>query len=361
LTLTFDDAALSPLPSDFSLSSGSYKPTNYNTANDVFPSPAPAAPYGASLSVFNGANPNGAWSLYVANNKGDHPWDYGAVFVQGGWNLTITTSTQPPPVNPNDDPEFFVRRHYLDFLHRCDPDPAGLAFWVNEIISCGTDPKCFEIKRINVSAAFFLSIEFQETGYLVYRMYKSAYGEIPGTPVPLTLEEFVNDARNVGAGVVVGAPRWEQTLENNKNKFANEFAARSRFITAFPPGITSEQFVGALNSNAGGVLSQEESNKLLTELTSGAKTRADVLRSVAEDADLAQAEFNKAFVLMQFFGYLGRNPNDVPDANFSGYNFWLNKLNEFKGNFIDAEMVKAFLSSSEYRQSVPSGAGCWDY
>ena len=70
--------------------------------------------------------------------------------------------------NPIDDAQFFVRQHYLDFLNR-EPDASGLAFWADQIISCGADPQCIEIKRINVSAAFFLSIEFQETGYLVYR------------------------------------------------------------------------------------------------------------------------------------------------------------------------------------------------
>jgi hypothetical protein len=49
-------------------------------------------------------------------------------------------------------------------------------------------------------------------------------------------------------------------------------------------------------------------------------------------------------------GYLRRNPHDAPDGNFNGYNFWLNKLNAFDGDFVQAEMVKAFLSSSEYRQ-----------
>jgi hypothetical protein len=88
----------------------------------------------------------------------------------------------------------------------------------------------------------------------------------------------------------------------------------------------------------------------VSELTSGAKTRAQVLRSVAEDADLARNEFNKAFVLMQYFGYLRRNPNDAPDTSFVGYDFWLNKLNQFNGNFVAAEMVKAFISSGEYRQ-----------
>jgi hypothetical protein len=75
-----------------------------------------------------------------------------------------------------------------------------------------------------------------------------------------------------------------------------------------------------------------------------------VLRAVAEDGDLKTAEFNKAFVLMQYFGYLRRNPNDAPDVDFAGYNFWLNKLNQFGGNFVNAEMVKAFIISGEYRQ-----------
>jgi len=78
--------------------------------------------------------------------------------------------------------------------------------------------------------------------------------------------------------------------------------------------------------------------------------RASVLRSVAEDADLRTAEFNKAFVLMQYFGYLQRNPDEAPDTDFAGYNFWLNKLNQFNGNFVQAELVKAFITSAEYRQ-----------
>jgi N-acetylneuraminic acid mutarotase len=262
--------------------------------------------------------------------------------------------------NPIDDPQFFVRQHYLDFLNR-EPDQAGLAFWTNEITSCGTDQQCIEIKRINVSAAFFLSIEFQETGYLLYRMYKAAYGDMPGAPVPLTRQEFLPDTQQIGQGIVVGTPGWEQQLENNKYSFASEFVSRSRFTTAFPQGMTPEQFVDALNSNAGGVLSQGERDQLVSELASGAKTRAQVLRSVAEDTDLARNEFNKAFVLMQYFGYLRRNPSDAPDTNFAGYDFWLNKLNLFGGNFVNAEMVKAFITSIEYRNRIDSCLGCWDY
>jgi len=61
------------------------------------------------------------------------------------------------------------------------------------------------------------------------------------------------------------------------------------------------------------------------------------------------AEFNRAFVLMEYFGYLRRNPNEGQDTDFSGYDYWLNKLNAFNGNFVNAEMVKAFIASGEYR------------
>jgi len=88
----------------------------------------------------------------------------------------------------------------------------------------------------------------------------------------------------------------------------------------------------------------------VNDLTAGAKTRSQVLRAIAEHPNLVNSEFNRAFVLMQFFGYLRRNPNDLPDTDYTGYDFWLTKLNQFGGNFQNAEMVKAFLSSTEYRQ-----------
>jgi hypothetical protein len=84
--------------------------------------------------------------------------------------------------------------------------------------------------------------------------------------------------------------------------------------------------------------------------TTNINARAQVLRQVAEDPDLFNAEFNRAFVLAQYIGYLRRNPNDAPDSDYTGYDFWLGKLNQFNGDYIAAEMVKAFISSGEYRQ-----------
>ena len=136
----------------------------------------------------------------------------------------------------------------------------------------------------------------------------------------------------------------------NKRAYADRFAARPAFLERYPTTISSAQYVDALNINTGGALSQAERDVLVGRLNAGQINRAEALWQVAEDADLLRAESNRAFVLMQYVGYLRRNPDDPPNNNFDGYNFWLNKLNQFNGDFVAAEMVKAFLVSDEYRQ-----------
>jgi hypothetical protein len=279
--------------------------------------------------------------------------------------ITITDNENTNGVNPIDLANFFVRLHYVDFLNR-DPDASGLAFWSNQITECQQPGATCDaaVRRINVSAAFFLSIEFQETGYLVERLYKTAYGDALGTSnsgpthqlsVPIIrLNEFLPDTQEIGRGVVVGQTGWEQVLENNKVAFILQFVQRSRFTTAFPATLTPAQFVDQLFARAGVTPSVSERTSIINEF-GGAGTSANnaargrALRRVAENSTLNQAEKNKAFVLMQFFGYLRRNPNDPQDTDYTGYDFWLTKLNEFNGDFIRAEMVKAFLDSSEYR------------
>lgn len=266
--------------------------------------------------------------------------------TEAAFNATPTGNA----LNPLDTTEYFVRQQYVDFFGR-EPDESGLNFWVNNIESCGADQTCHEAKRNDTSAAFFLSIEFQQTGYLVYRMYRSAYGDMPGMPVPLRLAEFMPDSAEISNGVVVLKSGWETVLENNKQAFTAEFVQRSRFTTAFPLSMSLEDFVDRLNSNAGNPLSRSERDQLINS----GMARAQILRTIAEHPNLVNSESNRAFVVMQYFGYLRRNPDDPPEAtlDFQGYNFWLSKLNEFNGNFQDAEMVKAFLVSSEYRRRFP--------
>ena len=250
--------------------------------------------------------------------------------------------------NPIDSAQVFVRQHYRDFLNR-PSDAAGLAFWSNQITSCGTDPACIADRRMNVSAAFFLSIEFQQTGFFVYRLYQASYAQLPQH-----LNEFLLDTRTIGEGVVVNAPGWEQLLEANKVRFMEAFVARPQFSEAYPLDLTPDEFVNRLNLKAGGPLSANDIAAAVAEFAGAATSeaapaRARVLRRVAENETFSQRELNPAFVLMQYFGYLQRNPDEEPDNNLDGYNFWLHKLDEFGGDFRRAEMVKSFLLSGEYR------------
>jgi uncharacterized delta-60 repeat protein len=261
--------------------------------------------------------------------------------------------------NPIDLQGFLVFLHYSDFLGRA-PDADGFNFWKGTITQCGSNAGCIEVQRIAASASFFLSIEFKETGYLVERIYKTSFGDVTGNStfpsahqiqVPVVrLNEFVTDTTTIGQGVVVLQPGWEQALETNKQTFLNNFVQRTRFLLDYPTNMTAASFVDKLNLRAGNPLSPSERDQLVNDLSTSAKTRAQVLRAVAEHQNLINAEFNRAFVLMQYFGYLRRNPNDSPDGDYTGYDFWLTKLNQFNGNYIAAEMVKAFLSSVEYRK-----------
>ncbi len=267
--------------------------------------------------------------------------------------------TAAPAGNPIDKTDFFVRQHYADFLGRT-ADQQGLDFWTRQITDCGNDAVCIEVRRVNVSASFFLSIEFKETGYLVERTYKTAYGDTTGIStfqgthnisVPIVrFSEFLTDTGEIGKGVIVGQPGWPEALEANKVNYFNRFVQTSRFTSKYPSTIVPASFVHSLNVNAGSPLTAAEEAQLTVEHTTGGKSRAQVLRQIAEHPNLANAEINRAFVLMQYFGYLRRNANDTPDSDYSGYDFWLTKLIQFNGNYVSAEMVKAFLTSTEYRR-----------
>jgi Bacterial Ig domain/Calx-beta domain/WD40-like Beta Propeller Repeat/Domain of unknown function (DUF4214) len=272
-------------------------------------------------------------------------------------NSDETVNGVNPVTDPNFSSDFFVRQHYLDFFNR-EADPAGLGFWKNQIDEC-TDQACREIRRINVSAAFFLSGEFQQTGYLVYKAYQASFN----SGEQLALRDFLPDTQEIGRGVVIGQPGADQQLETNKQNFFLDFVQRSAFRapTAYPTTFSAAEFVDKLNSNtldplnpgAGPSLTQDQRDALVDQLTldpTSSALRAQVLRSVSENGVFTQRQFNKAFVLMQYLGYLRRNPNDAPDGNFDGYNFWLGKLNQFNGNFVSAEMVKAFILAGEYKQ-----------
>jgi thermitase len=266
-------------------------------------------------------------------------------------------------VNPVDDTHNFVRQQYLDFLNR-PPDKTGGDFWSHEVEQCGADPACVQFRRTNTSGAFFLSIEFRDTGYFVYRLHKAAFGNIAADkPVPVRYEDFMPDTQRIGEGVVVNSPGWEGRLAANRDAFVLDFVTRKtapngrNFADSFLPGLSAEMIVDRLFANAGVTPTNDERLALVNKLAANPDSpalRAEVLKAVAEHPALQQQEHNRAFVLMQYFGYLRRNPDDVgfdgkPDPNFVGYNGWLKKLDDNGGDFISAEMVRAFVESIEYR------------
>lgn len=239
-------------------------------------------------------------------------------------------------LNAIDTPDYFVRQHYLDFLGR-EPDESGFNFWSDQMQECGADVNCLERCRVNVSAAYFLSIEFQETGGLVDRLYRTSYGRPP------LYSEFMPDSAAIGRGMIVGRAGWQQQLATNKQEFLDGWVQQPSFISVYGT-LTSDAYVEQLIANTGVNYPASERDALVAGLTNGTLTRATVLRRIVENQNFVRAKFNEAFVMMQYFGYLRRDPDEV------GYQFWLRKLNEFNGNFEQAEMVKAFLISGEYRQ-----------
>jgi uncharacterized repeat protein (TIGR01451 family) len=270
--------------------------------------------------------------------------------------VTISDSAAPAP-NASDDADAFVRQHYRDFLHR-EADPAGLAFWTNQIASCGNDAGCRDIKRINVSAAFFLSIEFQQSGILVRSFYVAALDRPLTNNMPAFVE-FERDTQAVQRGVIVGQGNWQQTLNDNRDAFMKDFVLRAEFVGLYPTTDTPTQYVDKLYMHAAVTpATPAERQAAIDEfigtthpsLAEDAGARGRALLRVTQNAAFQQREMNRSFVQMEYFGYLRRNPNDAPDGNFAGYDFWVSKLNQFNGNFIQAEMVKAFIVSGEYRR-----------
>ena len=274
--------------------------------------------------------------------------------------LQILDNTPETASNPIDISRTFVGQHYHDFLYR-QSDQSGEDFWTNAIESCGTDTGCRQAKRVDVSTAFFLSIEFQNTGYFLIRAHKAGFGNAKSNPRYLT---FLRDLREIGEGIIVGQGNWQQQLDDNKQKFLEDFVTRPEFVTQFPQGSTAGNYVDKLFQNAAASPTTSERNAAISAYGSGDLAgRTAALKSVIDSGSVFNAQYNPTFVLMQYFGYLRRNPDDLPDANFDGYDFWLNKMNSFTPAGEDArddkvalarvrraEMVRAFIESREYRE-----------
>lgn len=261
-------------------------------------------------------------NLVLSNPKGA---------ILGGQSVSTVTivdnDSTPSPTNPIDMTLVFLQQHYNDFLNRA-PDLAGYQGWQNILNNCppsGKDSNGNFCDRIEVSSAFFRSPEFQQRGYFVYRFYSASFGRVP------RYAEFMPDMTRV-SGFQTAAEE-----EASKVAFVDAFMARQEFKNRYDAVTDPRNYVGALESAAGVVLANRET--LIADLSAGRKTRAQVLRAVAESQEVYQKYFNQAFVVMQYFGYLRRDP-DIR------YLDWIDTLNQ-TGDY--RVMVNGFINSAEYR------------
>ena len=259
--------------------------------------------------------------------------------LAGGKADAIFTANPDPfaSANATDTTEFFVRQQYLDFLGR-EPDQGGFEYWSEQINQCQDDAACVRSRRVGVSAAFFVEHEFQLTGAFIYDLYKGALGRRPA------FAEYSADRKQV-----LGGPN----LESEKTAFAEAFVQRAELTEKYKDDSTAELFVDTLIQNvrqSSGVDLSSQRDRYISLFQRGSNTiqsRGLVVRALADEASFKQAEYNAAFVLMQYFGYLRRNPDR------GGYDFWLNVLNGL-GQSGDPRnyrgMVCSFITSTEYQQ-----------
>lgn len=236
-----------------------------------------------------------------------------------------TTVGQPNPINPQPNNNFFVRQHYLDFFGRIPAD-SEVQGWVNNIQpDCGLNQQCFD--RLWVSGiGFFQSQEFQQKGYFVYRMYKLLAAG--GTRKP-TYREFIPDMVSLAG-----------TGDADKNFFVQRFMARADFETCYG-GTSNSDFVARL-VDASGTPGSFNQSQMIADLDNRTKTRAQLVRDVAENAQVYQRYFTEAGVVMSYFGFLRR------DGAESEYNSWLSVLNANPNDY--RTMTDGFVRSTEYRQ-----------
>ena len=231
--------------------------------------------------------------------------------------------------NPIDEASYFVRQNYLDFLNR-NPDSVGLTFWSDQINACSANSLCISNRRIDVSASFFMAQEFQVRGFFVYGVRKASYGLLP------TLSQFTADRSQIGTG-----------SDPDRKKFTEGFVQNGEFLGVYPVSMDANTYIDKLIATvltgSGVDLASKKPDLLLEYAMEATQTasRARVLRRLVGYTEFINAEFNRAFVATEYYGYLRRTP-DTP-----GFNFWLGVLNANPSNF--RSMVCSFITSDEYQ------------
>ncbi|MFL6521214.1 MAG: hypothetical protein ACJ8NS_13410 [Chthoniobacterales bacterium] len=184
--------------------------------------------------------------------------------------------------------------------------------------------------------------EFSAVAYELYRLYEVAYGKTP------LYQQFMSDLRRLGRDLYPGNAGWFERLSVNKQALCDEWTQRPDFRQRHDNSSPAE-YVNRLFANAG-LPPGRDASDLAAAVTQGRETRATVLRRLSADRRLFSREYNAAYVLCHYFGYLKRNPDETPDRDLTGYKFWrrqLDRTHDYRG------ITRAFLESDEYKRQTP--------
>jgi hypothetical protein len=273
-----------------------------------------------SFELTSAANaPFGDYSIRLQSRTSE------VAFIPGA--ITVDPGVESEYASPTDDPAFFVRQHYRDLFGR-DADAEGLEYWTSQLEQCGKDLACLRARRLKISTAFFSAVEFQEKEAFIIRLYRTALGRAPSLAEFATAREQFSNAKAAEKGSVVLS-----------------LVESEAFQKQYPKTMPQAEFVDRLVMNIRDRVGIDLVNHRDKLLQFAADSRAKVIQEIADDREVADAEYDRAFVLMQYFAYLQRDPDEA------GYKFWLNALASRPRNDPSrlASISCAFVNSSEYQ------------
>jgi hypothetical protein len=181
--------------------------------------------------------------------------------------------------------------------------------------------------------------QYRSWSQAVYRFYMASYGQLP------RYSEFRLDVESIGRGVVASSLDDQQPkLDENLSHFAESWMERAKFGALYH-SMTNERYVDQLSANARLALAPAERTALIEGLDRNTLTRWQALLAIVNNHDFARGEEKRSLVLLHYFGYLRRNPNDPPDKGMDGFNFWLREL-EISQDL--GRLTRGFMASGEY-------------
>jgi hypothetical protein len=181
---------------------------------------------------------------------------------------------------------------------------------------------------------------YQTWSQTLYRLHLATFGAMP------RYANFLGDAESLGRGVLPGFDEQERKLEGNLREFAAEWTERPAFKNLYDR-LDDAHYVERLYANAGLDADATRRDALAHALASGTETRAGVLLQVVADPRFVEREQNRSYVVLHYFAFFRRNPDDPPDHGLDGLDFWVTDLER---NQDPGKITNAFKDSFEYKK-----------